>query len=275
MLTSDLDERARQGDRVALQQLIDQAKPQMMAVVQRMVGHPEDVEDIVQDALVSAVEKLDTFRRDASFSTWLTAIASRKAIDHLRYQQRWRTEAQVAYANLCARSEELSREVMSAYADPAFAFEVRQHIAYCFTCVGRSLPPEELAALVLRDVIDMSGREAATALGISDSVLRHRLSAARRAMSEKYEGLCALVNKQGICHQCKGLQAIAPPDRKGTDFPDIEDFAERCSIVRNAPPDGGMAVLHSVFWRRTKQIEERGEGDTEPLSGCGDVNGET
>ena len=272
MPTPDLVRRARERDPAAVEHLVGAARPQAHRVVLRMVGHPDDVEDIVQDAIVQAIEKLDTFREEASFATWLTTIATRKAVDHLRRQKRWRTEAQVAYANLCADSEELSSEVMAAYSDPGFAFEVREHIAYCFTCVGRSLPPEELAALVLRDVVGMSGREAATVLGISESVLRHRLSAARRGMSEKYEGLCALVNKQGICHQCKGLRSIAPEDRRGNDFPDLEDFATRCAVVQKTPPNGGMAALHSVFWRRIKEVEQRGEGDSRPLSGCGEEN---
>ncbi len=211
----DLLRRAKEGDAAAMEHLIASAMPQAYRVVRRMIGHPEDTEDIVQDAIVQAVEKLTEFREEASFSTRVTTIASRKAVNHLRRQKRWRTEAQVAYAKLCAASEELSGEVMAAYSDPDFAFKVRKHIAHCFTCVGRSLPPDELAALVLREVIGMSGREAASALGISESVLRHRLSAARRSMGEKYEGLCALVNKQGICHQCKGLRAIAPEDQKG------------------------------------------------------------
>ena len=134
---------------------------------------------------------------------------------------------------------------------------------------GRSLPPDEQAALVLRDVLDLSAREAAEVLGISDSVLRHRLSAARRAMEENYDGLCALVSKQGICHQCRGLQAIAPEDRRGGPFPDMETLADRMAVVRGAGP-GAMAGMHAVFWRRTREIEEAGIGETVPLSGCGE-----
>jgi len=111
--------------------------------------------------------------------------------------------------------------VIDAFSQPDFAFEVREHIAYCFACVGRSLPADEQAALVLSDVVEMSARDAARVLGTSESVYRHRLSAARQLMTEKYEGLCALVSKTGICHQCKGLRQIAPfprGDRAGGDL---------------------------------------------------------
>lgn len=51
-------------------------------------------------------------------------------------------------SNECFRSEALQSEVMAVFADPAFAYEAREHIAYCFNCVGRSLAPEQQAVLM-------------------------------------------------------------------------------------------------------------------------------
>lgn len=260
--------RAQRGDATAFDALVKPVKSKVRNVVRKLVGHPDDSEDILQDALLKAWKGLDKFKDRSSFSTWLTSIATHTAIDFLRSQKRWRPEAQVAYANLCAQSEEMSGEVMASYAGPDFAFEVREHISYCFTCVGRSLPPDELAALVLRDVVDMPARDASTALGISDSVLRHRLSAARSSMQDRFDGLCSLVSKKGVCYQCKGLQMIAPEDRKGGPIPDLDEFVDRCAVVRECKSTS-MEKLHDVFWRNTKIIEEDGIGSIEPDSGCG------
>lgn len=267
-MSHDLTDRARKGDRAAFDQLAKDILPRLRRIAGRLVGHPDDAEDVVQTALVNAWSGISGFEGKSGFSTWMTSILTRAALDHLRRQKRWRTEAQVAYANLCAADESLSGEVMAATASPEFAFEVREHIAYCFACVGRSLPPDEQAALVLRDVMDMTAREACSVLNVSDSVLRHRLSAARSAMQERYEGLCALVSKQGICHQCAGLRQIAPEDRQGGPFPDVTDYADRMAVVRAAEP-GSMKTLHDVFWKRTKQIEDQGLGSTAPDSQCG------
>lgn len=255
--------RAQSGDSAAFDALVADALPKAQSVVRRMVGHPEDCEDIVQDATLKAWRSLGSFSGRAQFSTWFVAIAVRQAVDFLRRNKRWRTEAQVAYANLCAESEELSGEVGAVFAAPDFSFEVREHIAYCFACVGRSLPPDEQAALVLREVCRMPAREAASALGISQSVLGHRLSAARQAMTDKYESLCALVNKAGICHQCAGLRAAAPDAKRGGPLPDIADFADRIEAVRDVDPlTGRTRPLHEVFWRRTAEIEDTGAGST-------------
>ncbi len=272
----DLVERAKAGDRAAFDALLAPAAGKARGAVRQMIGHPDDAEDVFQNACVKAWRKIDAFKGDALFSTWLCSIAVREAIDHLRASKRWRREAQVAYANLCAEDEALSGEVTNAFAAPDFSFELREHVAYCFACVGRSLPPDEQAALVARDVMGFSGREAATVLGVSDAVMRHRLSAARMAMTERYDGLCALVSKTGICHQCKGLREVAAmAGGKPEALPDVADLADRIAIVRDAARKGSgkgackSAALHDLFWRRTKEIEEKGLGSTEPQSDCG------
>jgi RNA polymerase sigma-70 factor (ECF subfamily) len=98
---------------------------------------------------------------------------------------------------------------MAPMMEQEFVFDLREHISYCLICVSQSLEPEEHAALVLRDVLDLSARESCDVFGVSDAVLRHKLAAARRNMEEKYEGLCALVSKTGICRQCEGLSQAA------------------------------------------------------------------
>ena len=116
----------------------------------------------------------------------------------------------------------------------------------------------------------MSARDAAKALGVSESVFRHRLSAARQAMRDKYEKLCALVAKTGMCHQCKGLREIAPEAKRGGPIPDVADYADRLAAVRSADLAGGKSgALHDIFWRRTKEVEEAGTGGTVPLGNCG------
>jgi RNA polymerase sigma-70 factor (ECF subfamily) len=262
--------RAQAGDRAAFDRLAAECLPQVRGVVRRMIGHPDDSDDVVQEALTKAWQSIGSFRGEAKFSTWLTSIAARLAVDLLRKQKRWRAEAQIAYANLCFTDEVAQRELIGAASAPDFAFEVRQHIAYCFACVGRSLPPDEQAALVLSDVVDMSDREAAKVLGVSEPVFRHRLAAARAAMRDRYEGLCALVSKTGICHQCKGLRQVAPEAKRGGPFPDVADLADRIAVVRSAEfGTGSMGRFHDVFWRRTKEIEQAGTGTTIPLGDCG------
>jgi RNA polymerase sigma-70 factor (ECF subfamily) len=256
-------------DRAAFGRLVAEGTPRLRATIRRLVGHPDDTDDLVQQTLLKAWEQIDSFRGGSKFTTWLCAVGSNLALDHLRAQKRWRVRAQVAYANECLQNQELAIEIGQIYASPAFAYDVNEHIAYCFACVGRSLNPDEYSAVVFREILDLSNREAAEALGVSESVLRHRLAAGRRVMADAFEGLCSLVNKNGVCYQCKGLREIAPEDRNGAEPPTELNFERRLGLVAAAPDDGKSQALHDLFWRRTAEIEAEGRGSTE-ATGCGE-----
>lgn len=87
MTTSNLIERARQGDLAACQALI---RPQV-AVVRRMARalarEQQDADDIAQEALLRVFRSLPSFRGDAKFSTWLTTLTKNSCVDW--YRSRW------------------------------------------------------------------------------------------------------------------------------------------------------------------------------------------
>ncbi len=242
-------ELARHGDGAAFDALVAPHRPLVERVLRRMIGDREDAADLVQETLVRAYTRFGTFRGEAKLSTWLCAIATRLAIDHLA-ARRLEGDAKLKLReHVHARhGEELSRFLAES------RFDVREHIAFCFGCVSRSLPAEEQAALVLRDVLELSNDEAAEIAGVTTSVLRHRLAAARTAMQERYEGLCRLVSKTGACWQCEGLRGGFR--EQGPEVPAIagatpeEAWEKRLAVVRGADLDGGPArAFHDFLWR--------------------------
>lgn len=265
---------ARDGDRAAFDRLFGPQVPKLRGVLRRLVGHPEDVNDLAQLTLLRAFERLGAFRGESSAGTWLCSIGTRLAIDHLRARKRWRERAQTIFAAECLEDEAVAGDVGRALSDPTFAYDVNEHIAYCFTCVGRSLAPEAQAALVLRDVLELSNDEAAAALDLNRSTFRHRLAEARQQMQQRFEGLCALVNKQGACWQCAGLREVAPEDRRGPAPPTTLDWPRRLAVVREAALDRGRSQsLHDVFFRHTETQEQEGRGDDDATTDCGRGSG--
>lgn len=261
---------AQTGDRRAFDQLAQGALPKLRGTIRRMVGHPQQTDDLVQDALAKAWSSIMAFDGRSTFSTWLYRIGTNVTIDFLRAEKRWREHAQVAYANECNASPDLAMEVGGVLMSPSFHYDVKEHVAFCFACVGRSLDPELQAALVLREVQELSNQEAAKSLGLSESVFRHRLSEARSTMEKSFEGLCSLVNKRGVCYQCSGLRdAIPDASRQGEAAPESLSFEHRLRIVRECDVDAGRSQeLHDLFWRRIADQEREGRGDVQPSADC-------
>jgi RNA polymerase sigma-70 factor (ECF subfamily) len=86
----DLDaliDAACSGDRAALNRLLTDARPRLVAVAMRIVRDRDDAEDVVQEALLKVCRSLTRFEGRSAFSTWLHRIVVNAALDRLRRHQ--------------------------------------------------------------------------------------------------------------------------------------------------------------------------------------------
>jgi RNA polymerase sigma-70 factor (ECF subfamily) len=65
---------SREGDLAAFEELIRRYQQMIHALTFRMTGSPSDAEDLAQEVFIQAFRKLNSFRGDAQFSTWLYRI---------------------------------------------------------------------------------------------------------------------------------------------------------------------------------------------------------
>lgn len=77
---ADLVQGARAGDESALRELIRRLNPRLFRVARGIAASDAEAEEIVQDAWLAAFSRLDTFREEARFSTWVTRIALNAAL---------------------------------------------------------------------------------------------------------------------------------------------------------------------------------------------------
>lgn len=263
-----LVERARQGDSAAFGSLVEPWRGPLFGYIYRMVTLRQDAEDLLQDVLVRVLENIREYRGEARFKSWLFGIATHACLDHLRHRKRWRVEAQLIGEKEATADPEQHEGLVALMQKPEFRFEIREHIAFCFSCISRTLPPEEQAAIMLKEVLGFTAQEAAGILAVSEPVFRHRLEAARGKMIEDYDGLCALINKEGLCHQCRGLRELAGDSHSGPDLVQIEVapgvtlsaqnlFDERLSITRVADLENGRTrTMHDMFFASLADREE-------------------
>lgn len=263
-----LVERARDGDQAALSVLVERWRKPLIGYIYRMVTHRQDAEDLLQDVLIRVLHNIHEYRSEAPFKSWLFGIATHVCLDHLRKKKRWRVEAQKIGEEEARADPEALPRLMELTRRPEFRFEIREHIAFCFSCVARTLPPEEQAAMMLKEVLGFRNQEAAGILSVSEPVFRHRLAAARETMIGDFEGLYALINKSGICYQCRGLREISGEANCGPDLVQIEVapglavnpenlFEARSTIMRDADVEGGRTrLMHDMFFDSLTKREE-------------------
>src|SRR4051794_8605307 len=137
-------------------------------------------EDLAQDALVAAFEQWPASGVPDNPGAWLTAIAKRRAVDHIRRSRR-----------LDRRHEELARE-LAQDAEPEAAPDVRPEavpgqddvLRLTFISCHPLLATEVRAALTLRIVAGLTPAEIARAFLVPDPVIARRIAAAKRTLAE-------------------------------------------------------------------------------------------
>ena len=77
-------ERVLKGDTNAFSHLINKYKDMVFTLVIKIVKNQEDAEEVAQDSFIKAYQKLDSFKGQSKFSTWLYTIAYRNALTKVR-----------------------------------------------------------------------------------------------------------------------------------------------------------------------------------------------
>ncbi len=220
---------------------------QLKSYLLRITASVPDVEDIVHDTYIKGLDKLHTFRGDASLKTWLFTIASNIAKDNLRAQKRWVenvTDVCKAAAHANPQFFEESMHIRSTSTQGAF--EIKEHIAFCFTCISKSLPLEQQLCVFLKEVYEFKVSEIATIIDTTDAMVKYYLHTGRAKMISVFDGRCALINKEGICHQCSELNGIYNPKQK------FQEEIVKIDMAREA----GSADKERLFDLRMKIVTE-------------------
>jgi RNA polymerase sigma-70 factor (ECF subfamily) len=185
---------------------------QLKSYLVRITASVADAEDLAQDTYIKASEKINTFRGESSLKTWVFTIASNLAKDNLRAQKRW-TENVTDISRAAALShKDFFQEAMNIrMTSPQGQFEAKEHIAFCFTCISKSLPLEQQLCIFLKEVYEFKVNEIATILDTTEAMVKYYLHTGRSKMINIFDGRCALINKKGVCDQCSELNGVFNP----------------------------------------------------------------
>jgi RNA polymerase sigma-70 factor (ECF subfamily) len=178
----------------------------------RMTASVADAEDITQDTYMKSLQKLDTFRGESSLKTWLFAIATNLARDNRRAQQRWTENAtDITKAAASSNQKFFEEAIHIRNHSPQGQFEIKEHIVFCFSCISKSLPLEQQLCIFLKEVYEFKVSEIVTILETTEAMVKYYLHEGRAKMIRIFDGRCALINKEGVCHQCSERNGIFNP----------------------------------------------------------------
>ena len=174
-------EALRAGDRAEFSRLVDTYSANIYRLALKMLSHPQDAEDVLQETFLKAYRGLKNFDGRARLSTWLFRIATNEALmllrkhkpDFVSIDEPVETEdgeqEPVQIIDWCCLPE---GEMMSK--------EARLHLAEA----AERLPHTLRVVFLLRDIEDLSTQETAEVLGLTETAVKTRLSRARMRLRE-------------------------------------------------------------------------------------------
>ena len=191
-------EAARRGDRNAFSKLVQAYQLPVYNLTYRMLGNPQEAEDAAQEAFVRAYKRLNTYQPGRKFSNWILSIASHHCIDLLRRRRFvWLSVEDNPAVSWLASDDEQPDD---AAVRSERAEEVRSMLQH--------LAPEYRAPLILRYWHDLSYKEIAEVLELSEPAVKTRLHRARLK-------LAALLEEQSTAASRKAKPASSPAPQPG------------------------------------------------------------
>ncbi len=246
----------------------EKLRPQLKSFLLRMTASVDDTDDLVQDTFLKSFQHLETFKGNSSLKTWIFTIASNHCKNFLRSKKLWPENVTDISKAAAVNTPELLEKMMQIRTQSTHGeFEIKEHIAFCFACIGKSLPIEQQLVLLLKEIYEFKVNEITEILDLTEGVVKHLLYSSRQKMISIFDLRCSLVNKLGFCHQCSELNGLFNPKHelqkelmkiemvKDAETKDKEELFElRLKIVQGIDPfNSGASELQLFHLKHSKK----------------------
>lgn len=178
----ELIERARGGDDVAFNRIVQAYRKRILGTIARLIGRPEDVEDVAQEVFLRLYYSLDQLRTPEVFEPWLYRLTVNAAYDYLRRQKRRPesrmsdlSEQQVMLADAAAGGKRNDEEQRRA--------KIRETVQSLLGNVSE----DDRILLMLKEVEGLSLKELEKIYKVNENALKVRLFRARQRVLKAFE----------------------------------------------------------------------------------------
>lgn len=182
----ELVHRVRAGETEQFEFLVKRYASKVYGLAMRLTRNPSDSEDAVQEAFLLVYTKLDGFRGESAFGTWLYKVALNSIYMKLRQRKH---AAEENIDDYLPKFDEhgMMQGMVRKFGDNPEGEAIRQQSGDAVREAIEKLPAEYRIVLVARDIDDLSSEETAEALGLTVAAVKSRLHRARLFLRKHLE----------------------------------------------------------------------------------------
>lgn len=196
-----LVKKAVEGDKVALNALLENIQIYIYNISIKILFHPENAKDATQEILIKIVTHLSSFHFESNFTTWTYRIATNYLLNILGKEKKQQLNFDI-FAKDLAQGLNHSYNINNAE-KKLFVEEVK---IGCSTGMLQCLDTESRITYVVGEILEFNSIDGAYIQNISPETFRKRLSRARRKINEFTKQNCGLVNSGNTCRCHKKVE---------------------------------------------------------------------
>lgn len=180
----ELIKRAQEGDSAAFNQVVVVYRKRILGTIARLIGRPEDVEDVGQEVFLRLYFSLDQLRTPEVFEPWLYRLTVNAAYDYLRKQRR-RPEARMADLS----EQQVVLADAAAGGREEHEIQRRKQVKEQVDTLMSAISQEDQVLLKLKEIEGLSLRELANVYRVNENALKVRLFRARQRVLKAFEAV--------------------------------------------------------------------------------------
>jgi RNA polymerase sigma-70 factor (ECF subfamily) len=170
------------GDKQVFAQVVDLYADRLYNLALKLTGHPQDAEDVLQEALISAFKHIDSFEGRSQIGTWLYRVTYNTAL--MRHRKKRPDTVSMDEPLRLDGGDVVPRQFFDWCCLPERDLLTSEALDYMQEAIQR-LPEPLKAVFVLRDIEGLSTAEAGDVLDLSESAVKSRLHRARLFLREE------------------------------------------------------------------------------------------
>jgi RNA polymerase sigma-70 factor, ECF subfamily len=240
---------ARIGDSSAFETLVAPYRRELHLHCYRLTGSLTDADDMLQESLLRAWRRIETYEGRAPLRIWLFRVATTTCLNELAVRRRrrrlWGPPDEPGGPPTMAEIDHLQPypdRFLDEAADPAVQLDAKEAVSLAFIAAIQLLPPRQRAVLLLREVLTWSAREVADALDCSVASVNSALQRARSTLRARLENEEPRLHPQSV-NDISERRTLA----RFMDAWERADFDALASILRE---DAVMAMPPEAQWFR-------------------------
>lgn len=250
----DTARRAVDGDRDALDGVVRALQGDIYGLALRMLWNREDAEDATQEILVRVVTRLAQFDFRSRLKTWVYRIAVNYILDVKK------SPVERMHLNFERFADDLADGLAAGSpTDGEHSLLTEEVKIGCTLGMLQCLDRPHRLVYILGEILDLSGPEAAEALGISPDLFRKRLQRARTAMMSFTRAYCGLVSDAAACSCNRRVPAALRKGRVRADSfdfaADASSFSEARAMVRRVEEARWALEVHRTSHPRKSSVD--------------------